>query len=155
MQTVQTLIRLLLSSLIRVYTVWYSTKYFKKQQHKKNEIECWKFYDIDRTPLTEAKILLRAMVSIRIHQLSFGLVWRLMAQSKLLSCQARQFTILFSGQTQSSKWLTSTCVHSFTRNRQLLFLNQWKGKNDHRKYFIINLHERILLNLAGTEPATS
>ena len=28
---------------------------------------------------------------------------------------------------------------------QLPFLNRWKGKNDHRKYFIINLHERMLL----------
>ena len=34
------------------------------------------------------------------------------------------------------------------------FLNQRKGENDRRKYFI-NLHERILPTSAGFEPATS
>ena len=29
------------------------------------------------------------------------------------------------------------------------FLNQQKGKNDHIKYFMINLHERMLPDLAG------
>ena len=32
---------------------------------------------------------------------------------------------------------------------------QRKGKNDSRKYFMINLHERILSNPAEIEPATS
>ena len=32
------------------------------------------------------------------------------------------------------------------------FMNQRKGENDHRKYFKINLHERMLL--AGSEPMT-
>ena len=36
------------------------------------------------------------------------------------------------------------CAHSFARNWQLPFLNQRKGENDRRKYFMINLHERIL-----------
>ena len=35
------------------------------------------------------------------------------------------------------------------------FLNQWKGENDSRKYFMINLHERMLPTSAGVEPATS
>ena len=35
------------------------------------------------------------------------------------------------------------------------FLNQQKGKNDRRKYFMINLHERMLPTSAGFEPATS
>ena len=47
------------------------------------------------------------------------------------------------------------CAHSFTRNWQLPFLNQWKGENDRRKYFIINLHERMLPTSVGVEPATS
>ena len=47
------------------------------------------------------------------------------------------------------------CAHSFARNWQLPFLNQRKGKNDHRKYFMINLHERMLPTSAGVEPATS
>ena len=36
------------------------------------------------------------------------------------------------------------CAHSFTRNWQLRFLNQRKRENDCRKYFMINLHERML-----------
>ena len=47
------------------------------------------------------------------------------------------------------------CAHSFTRNWQLPFLNQWKGENDRRKYFMINLQERMLPTLAGVEPAIS
>ena len=47
------------------------------------------------------------------------------------------------------------CAHSFTRNWQLHFLNQRKGENDRRKYFMINLHERMLPTLAGVEPTTS
>ena len=35
------------------------------------------------------------------------------------------------------------------------FLNQRKGENDRRKYFMINLHERMLPTSAGVEPATS
>ena len=46
--------------------------------------------------------------------------------------------------------------HTFTaRNWQLPFLNQQKGENDHRKYFMINLYERMLLTSAGVQPATS
>ena len=49
--------------------------------------------------------------------------------------------------------LTSTCAHSFTRNGQLLFLNQLKGENDRRNYFMImiNLHKWMLPDLAGIE----
>ena len=36
------------------------------------------------------------------------------------------------------------CADSFARNWQLPFLNQQKGENDCRKYFMINLHERML-----------
>ena len=42
------------------------------------------------------------------------------------------------------KQLTSTCAHSFARKRHLPFFNQWKGENDHRKYFVINLQDRML-----------
>ena len=51
--------------------------------------------------------------------------------------------------------LTSICGHSFARNWQLFFLNQRKGENYGRKYFMINLHERMLRNPAGIKPATS
>ena len=35
------------------------------------------------------------------------------------------------------------------------FLNQQKGENDHRKYFMINLPERMLPEPEGIKPATS
>ena len=54
----------------------------------------------------------------------------------------------------SCKSLTSTCAHSFARNWQLPFLNQRKGENDPRKYFMINLHGRMLPDPAGIEPTT-
>ena len=38
---------------------------------------------------------------------------------------------------------------------ELPFLNQRKGENDRRKYFMINLYERTLPTSAGVEPATS
>ena len=50
----------------------------------------------------------------------------------------------FLWQAYSCKWVTSFCAHYFARNGQLLFLNQQKGENYLRKYFMINLHERML-----------
>ena len=44
------------------------------------------------------------------------------------------------------------CAHSFARNWKLPFLNQRKEENDHRKYFVVNLHERMLPTSAGVEP---
>ena len=44
------------------------------------------------------------------------------------------------------------CAHSFARNWQLPFLNQWKGENNRRKYFMINPHERKLLTQLGLNP---
>ena len=43
------------------------------------------------------------------------------------------------------KQLTSTlclCAHTLVCNWHQPFLNQWKKKNDRRKYFLINLHKR-------------
>ena len=62
----------------------------------------------------------------------------------------------FTGQALSSKRLTSI-VHILSpeTDRQLPFLNQRKGEKDRRKYFMINLHERMLPTSAGVEPATS
>ena len=39
--------------------------------------------------------------------------------------------------------------------QKLTFLNQRKGENDRRKYFMINLHKRMLPTSAGVEPAIS
>ena len=48
-----------------------------------------------------------------------------------------------------------TCAHYFARNWQVSSLNQWKGANDFRKYFMINLHDRMLLDPARIEPIAS
>ena len=73
----------------------------------------------------------------------------------LRSCQVRSvyLTKFFLGQTWSSEQLNISWAHSFARNWQLPFLNQQKGENNSRKYFMINLHERMLPNPAGIEPA--
>ena len=47
------------------------------------------------------------------------------------------------------------CTYSFARNWQLPFLNQRKGENDHRKYFMINLHEECCRPRQVMESATS
>ena len=48
----------------------------------------------------------------------------------------------------------NTCAYSFARNWKLPFLNKRKGEDDCRKYFMIKLHERMLLVQAGIEPMT-
>ena len=52
--------------------------------------------------------------------------------------------------TQSSKRLTSI-VHILSPETDNCpsFLNQRKGENDRRKYFMINLHKRMLPTSAG------
>ena len=55
----------------------------------------------------------------------------------------------------SSKRLTSNCAHSFAKNWHLPFLNQKKGENEHRNYFLISLYKRMLLDPAGIKPSTS
>ena len=62
---------------------------------------------------------------------------------RVMSSWSVYLTTLFPGQVWSSKQLTCICEHSFARNWQLPFLDQQKGENDHRKYFMINLHERL------------
>ena len=47
----------------------------------------------------------------------------------------------FPGQALSSKQSTNTCAQCFTGNWQPPFLNQGKGENEYRKYFMINLHK--------------
>ena len=50
----------------------------------------------------------------------------------------------------------SICAHSFIRNWHWLpFLNQWKGENNCRKYFMINLHERMVPDPVGIQPSNS
>ena len=45
--------------------------------------------------------------------------------------------------------------HSFARNWQLPFLNQRKGENDHRKYFMIKCRQKNVAYQAGVNHATS
>ena len=63
-----------------------------------------------------------------------------------MSSRSIYLTNLFLGRLSPLKQLTSICAHSFAQNWQLPFLNQRKGKNDGRKYFMSNLYERTLLD---------
>ena len=70
------------------------------------------------------------------------------------SCQAQSFyvTTLFSWAGLVLQVVNQYCAHSFPRNWQLSFLNEQKDENDSRKYFMINLHERMLLTWQGLNP---
>ena len=111
-------------------------------QHPLNEIQ-----ESDVTIVMRCTFHKHNMASdIQITSLSMmsysWLVWSLMAKTTLFwSCWVSLFTYTHFLARPSPKWLTSTCAHSFIRNWQLPFLNQQKGENDHRKYFMINLHE--------------
>ena len=62
----------------------------------------------------------------------------------------------FTGQAQSAEQLSSiNCAHSFARNWKLPFLNQQKGEINGRKYFMINLHKRMLQTWWGGRTHTS
>ena len=84
--------------------------------------------------------------SISEHRYLFCFVLRFYGPVNLMGlCRARSVyltTLLWAGLVL--KAVNQYCAHSFARNWQLPFLNQWKGENDHRKYFIINLHKRML-----------
>ena len=47
------------------------------------------------------------------------------------------------------------CAHSFARNWQLPFLNQRKGENDCKKYFMIKSPWKIVADPARVKTATS
>ena len=47
------------------------------------------------------------------------------------------------------------CAHSFARNWQLFFLNQRKGENDRRKYFMIKSPWKKVADPAGVKLTTS
>ena len=67
------------------------------------------------------------------------------------SCQAQQFALPhFYWASLVFKMVDQYCAHSFARNWQLPFLNKRKGENDHRKYFMINLQEMLLLTRQGS-----
>ena len=78
---------------------------------------------------------------------AFCLCWGFMAQSTQWGhVELAQFTWPHFYWAGLVLWAVNKyCAHSFTRNWQLPFLNQWKGENDCRKYFMINLHEGKLL----------
>ena len=74
------------------------------------------------------------------------------------SCRAQSVyltTVFLNRLSSLSERLTSTLAHSVARNWRLPFLNQRKGDNDRRKYFIIHLPERMLPDPAVIEGATS
>ena len=60
-----------------------------------------------------------------------------------MSSRSVYLTTLFLGQISLlSGWAVFVLSLSFARNWQMPFLNQRKGENDCRKYFMINLHEK-------------
>ena len=66
------------------------------------------------------------------------------------SCRARsvyQTTCLLGRLSPLSGY--QYCAHSFARNLQLPFLNQRKGENDRRKYFMIKSPWKNVANLSG------
>ena len=67
-----------------------------------------------------------------------------------MSCRA----ILFSSRLSPLSVYQYLCIF-FCKKLQWSFLNQPKGENDRRNYFMINLHGRILPNPAGIQSATS
>ena len=73
----------------------------------------------------------------------------------LVSCQTRPvyLTTLFPGQAAQ---LTSTVLCTFFCQKLTAALfNHQKEENDSRKYFMVIIHKRMLLDQAKIEPATS
>ena len=83
----------------------------------------------------------------------FFLCWVLRPSKGLCPALSVYVTTLFPGRLSS---LHSICAHSLVRNWQLPFWNTGEGReSDSRKYFIIHLHQRMLLDPAGMKPVTS
>ena len=61
----------------------------------------------------------------------------------------------FTGQAESSKRLTSIVHILSTETDKFPFLNQLKGENDRRKYFMIKSQQKNVVHSAGVEPASS
>lgn len=66
---------------------------------------------------------------------------------KVMSSLSVKLLTLFLGRIIVPKQLTSTKCTYFASNWQMTFLNQCKGENDHRKYFMSNLHESYVTRL--------
>ena len=92
-----------------------------------------------------------------VHLLGFLFVLRFYGPvDPVESCRAQSVyltTCYWAGLVLQA--INQYCAHSFARSWQLPLLNQQKGENDHRKYFMINLHERMLLTSVEVEPVTS
>ena len=120
--------------------------------------ECsqWRFWpDCANTHMYEGKIL-----TFRLNFFWFDFVCLFALRfygpvNPVESCRTRSvyLTTWLLGRLSPLSCWKQYCAHSFARNWQLPFLNQWKGENDRRKYFLINLHERMLPTSAGVEPA--
>ena len=78
-------------------------------------------------------------------------VWRLSQPIRVMSSVVSLPSHIFSW---AGLVLWEICAYSFARNWELPYLNQVKGENDHRKYFMINLHNWILPDLAGIKSVT-
>ena len=72
------------------------------------------------------------------------------------SCRARSvyLTTRLLGRLSPLSGKPVLCTF-FRQKLTTALLESAKGENHHRKYFMINLHERMLPTSAGVEPATS
>ena len=70
------------------------------------------------------------------------------------SCQARSVYLTTHLLGRLSPLSGQPVLCTFFRQKLTTALLESARKNDHRKYFMINLHERMLPTSAGVEPAT-
>ena len=72
------------------------------------------------------------------------------------SCRAWSvyLTTLLQGRLSPLSRFNQYCAHSFARNWQLPILNQRKGENDYKKYFMSKSPQMNVANSAGVELAT-
>ena len=102
------------------------------------------FKPISQTHYQRRQFRLQGCIVFFLHVLAktlpISLCWGFTALSTLSSAISLPNHTYWAGLVL--KVVNQYCAHSFARNWQLLFLNQPKGENDHRKKF--NLHERIL-----------
>ena len=74
--------------------------------------------------------------------------------NKVMSNQSVYLTTLFLGRLSPLNGYQYSSTF-FLQKLRMLFLNQQKIENDHRKYFMINLHDRMLSDSAEIEHVTS
>ena len=94
-------------------------------------------------PLTKTSVCHKLSVSIQCHMLVVVVVLGFYSPSTHF--RSFQAWLAYPNCSWASLLgnLPVLSAHSFTSNWHLPFLNQRKGENDHRNYFMTKVHERI------------